>query len=44
MVGISSKRKKYEILVGKREGKSPIGRSRRILEDNSKIHFKESGQ
>ena len=31
----------YRVLVGKREGKRPLGRSRRSWEDNSKMDLQE---
>jgi hypothetical protein len=36
-------RNAYKILVGKREGKRPLGRPRRRLEDNIKTDLKEIG-
>jgi hypothetical protein len=33
----------YRVLVGKREGKRPLGRLRLRWEDNIKIHFQEAG-
>jgi hypothetical protein len=33
----------YRVLVGKPDGKRPLGRPRRGWEDNSKIDFKEVG-
>ena len=33
----------YRVLVGKREGKSPLGRPRRRWEDNIKIDLQEVG-
>ena len=33
----------YRILVGKPEGKRPLGRPRRIWEDNTKMHIQEVG-
>ena len=33
----------YRVLVGKPEGKSPLGRLRRRCEDNIKIYIKEMG-
>jgi hypothetical protein len=33
----------YWVLVGKLEGKSPLGRTRRRWEDNIKIGLKEMG-
>jgi hypothetical protein len=47
MVGACStngeKRNVYNILVGKPEGKRPLGRPRRSLEDNIKMGFKGLG-
>jgi hypothetical protein len=37
------KRKVYRILVGKPEGKRPLGRNRRIWEDNIRIDLREIG-
>jgi hypothetical protein len=34
-------RNAYRILVGKQEGKRPLGRPRRRWVDNIKMHFKE---
>ena len=36
-------RNAYKVLVGKPEGKRPLGRPRRRLEDNIKIDFREVG-
>jgi hypothetical protein len=33
----------YRVLVGKPEGKRPLGRPRRSLEDNIKMDFKDVG-
>jgi hypothetical protein len=33
----------YRVLVGKLEGKSPLGRTRRRWEDNIKMDLKEMG-
>ena len=33
----------YRVLVGKPEGKTPLGRSRRRCEDNIKMDFQEVG-
>jgi len=33
----------YEVLVGKSEGKRPLGRSRRRWEDNIKMDLQEVG-
>jgi hypothetical protein len=35
------KRNTYRVLVGKPEGKRPLGRHRHKLEDNTKIYFRE---
>jgi hypothetical protein len=37
------KRNAYKILVGKPEGKRPLGRFRRRLEDNIKMDLREIG-
>jgi hypothetical protein len=37
------KRNAYRILVGKPEGKRPLGRPRRILEENIKLDLREIG-
>jgi hypothetical protein len=37
------KRNTCSILVGKREGKGPLGRCRRTFEDNIKMNVKEKG-
>jgi hypothetical protein len=37
------KRNAYRILVGKPEGKRPLGRSRRRWEDNIKMDLREIG-
>ena len=34
----------YKVLVGKPEGKRPLGRSRRRLEDNIKMDLQEVGR
>jgi len=36
-------RNTYKILVGKRDGKRPLGRPRRIWEDNIRMNLKETG-
>jgi hypothetical protein len=36
-------RNAYTILVGKHEGKGPLGRPRRRSEDNIKMNLKETG-
>jgi hypothetical protein len=33
----------YRVLVGRPEGKRPLGRPRRMWEDNIKIHLRETG-
>jgi hypothetical protein len=33
----------YRVLMGKPEGKRPLGRPRRKWEDNIKMHFQEVG-
>jgi hypothetical protein len=33
----------HSVLVGKPEGKRPLGRPRRIWEDNIKMYFQEVG-
>jgi len=47
MVGACStyggRRGEYRVLVGKREGKRPLGRPRHRLEDNIKMDFQEVG-
>jgi len=40
---IGERRVVYRILVGKREGKRPLGRRRRRWEDNIKMDLKEVG-
>jgi len=37
------RRGEYKVLVGKREGKIPLGRPRRRWEDNIKIDLQEVG-
>jgi hypothetical protein len=37
-------RNAYEILVGKPEGKRPLGKPRRRWEDNTRMDLKESGK
>jgi hypothetical protein len=39
-----AKRKAYRILVGKTEGKRPLGRTRRRWEDNTQENLRETGQ
>jgi hypothetical protein len=38
---IGAKRNAYRILVGKPEGKTPLGRPRRMRMDNIKMYFRE---
>jgi hypothetical protein len=40
---MGEKRNAYRILVGKPEGKSPLGRPRRRWMDNIKIYLREMG-
>jgi hypothetical protein len=40
---VGEKRNVYRILVGKPEGKSPLGRPRRRWVDNIKIDLREMG-
>jgi hypothetical protein len=40
---MGEKRNSYRILVGKAEGKRPLGRPRRGLEDNIKMDLREIG-
>jgi hypothetical protein len=40
---IGAKRNAYRILVGKPEGKRPLGRPRHRWVDNIKMHFIETG-
>jgi hypothetical protein len=35
--------KLYKVLVGKSEGKRPLGRPRRRWEDGTTMHFRETG-
>jgi hypothetical protein len=37
------KRNDYRIMVGKQEGKRPLGRLRHRWEDNNKMDFREIG-
>jgi hypothetical protein len=41
---MEEKRNAYKILVGKPEGKIPLGRCRRRWEDNIKIDHKDIGR
>ena len=43
VVPIGEMRSVYRVLVGRNEGKSPPGRSRRRWEDNIKIDLQELG-
>jgi hypothetical protein len=38
---IGEKSKAYKMLMGQPEGKRPLGRPRRNLEDNIKMYFKD---
>jgi hypothetical protein len=40
---VTEKRSAYRLMVGKPEGKRPLGRQRRRWVDNIKMHFKEIG-
>jgi hypothetical protein len=40
---IVERRGVYRVLVGKSEGKGPLGRSKRRWEDNIKMHLQEVG-
>jgi hypothetical protein len=40
---MGEKRKLYKVLVGKPEGKTPIGRPRRRWEDGTRMVLRESG-
>jgi hypothetical protein len=40
---MEAKRNAYRILVGKQEGKRPLGRPRRGLVDNIKMNLREIG-
>jgi hypothetical protein len=40
---MGKKRNKYRILVGRPEGKRPLGRSRRRCVDNIKMDLRETG-
>jgi hypothetical protein len=43
MLSVGEKRNACRILMGKPEGKSPLGRPRCRWEDNNKMDFKEIG-
>ena len=43
MARMGEERVVYRVLVGKPEGKRPLGRPRRRLEDNIKMDFQEVG-
>jgi len=40
---MGARRGVYRVLVGKSEGKRPLGRPRRRWEDNIKLHLQEVG-
>jgi hypothetical protein len=40
---MGEERKLYKVLVGKPEGKKPLGRPRRRWEDGIRMDFKETG-
>jgi hypothetical protein len=40
---MEKRRGAYRVLVGKPEGKRPLGRSRRRFEDNIKMHLQDVG-
>jgi hypothetical protein len=40
---VGKKRDAYRILMGKPEGKRPLGRPRRRCEDNNKMDFRGTG-
>jgi hypothetical protein len=40
MARVGEKSNTYRVLVGKREGKRPLGRSRNVGEGNIKMDFK----
>jgi hypothetical protein len=40
---MGAKRNAYRLLVGKPEGKTPLGRRRHGWEDNIKVDFRETG-
>ena len=43
VAGMGERRGVYRVLVGKPEGKRPLGRPRRRLEDNIKMDLQEMG-
>jgi hypothetical protein len=43
VAGMGEKRNAYGILVGKQEGKRPLGSPRRRLEDNTRMDLREIG-
>jgi hypothetical protein len=43
VTGMGERGNGYRILVGKPEGKSPLGRPRRMWVNNTKINFREIG-
>jgi hypothetical protein len=40
---MGEKRNAYSVLVGQTEGKRPLGRPRRMWEDNIEMYFREMG-
>jgi hypothetical protein len=40
---MGEERKVYKVLIGKPEGKRPLGRLRRRWEDRIRMHFREIG-
>ena len=44
VASIGERRDVYRVLVGKPEGKGPLGRPRRRWEDNIKMNFQEVGR
>jgi hypothetical protein len=43
VAGIGEKRRAYRVLVGRPEGRRPLGRPRRRWEDNTKMDLQEVG-
>jgi hypothetical protein len=43
VAGLGKRRGVYRVLVGKPEGKSPLGRPRRSSEENNKMDLQEVG-